>query len=108
MRAVNKAVMTIFLICYATFLEAHQNVTIPNTWWDLGEEIRLLKLNCKAAYPIASHRIHLKSQNTIIIWKGQRWAGDEQRYIGFRYEGLYDEDLEEGGSRSEQRKVGEL
>lgn len=108
MRATNKAIMIIFLICYATFLEAHQNPTIPNTWWDLGEEIELLKLNCKQYYPIASHRIHLKSQNTIIIWKGQRWAGDEQRYIGFRYEGLYDEDLEDGGSRNEQRKMGEL
>ena len=85
MRAIKVGLVIVGLFTIL-FLEAEYMPTIPNTWWDLGEHIRLLKLNCKSHYPICSMSIHLKSQNLIVIWKGQRWAGDEQGYIGFRYE----------------------
>ena len=75
----------VITICIFTllFLEAHLFPTIPWIPWVWEEEIRIHKLNCKQHYPICSLRVIPKSNNLEIIWKGQRWIGDENFYIGF-------------------------
>jgi len=72
-------VLSIVVIICLLATEARVFPTMPNSYWEIDEEIRVLKKRCEAIYPVASLEIDPATQNLIIKWKGGDSYGEVKK-----------------------------